>query len=469
MKNKIMFLVMLCLMLGGMSLYAQKASVITGQWVEPTKGKTQLGLYKIQNGQLQELAQSGLNADGRFGFAFYPEKEGYYVVASQPGSKMNRYIFYLKPGDDVQFRIEGDNWQLVGKNTPENKEIERWHNLVQPLEGKAVYFMGKRSTYVDYFPLLEQTLPKVEAFGKAKTPNKVFNQGFEAFKKHNLLEINLMLLSTPRSAHPKCEDFIDYYRQIDLKELTATPALLDYPNAGWIIEMAYYRGLQTNKNFSLEQVRDKQLNAKTILLGEDSQIVDPVIKGEMMLYYAARQKNYAMIDTYRTQYSHLLANEDQQRRFNLMVSKLDNQTEGHQAIDFRFADINGKQVALSDFKGKVVYIDIWATWCGPCKGEIPYMTKLEEEYKDNPNIVFMSVSIDKQKDEQKWRDMVKEKQMKGVQLFAGDKADDIAKPYKVRGIPRFILVGKDGKLIAGDAPRPSSDDIRPLLKKALAK
>ena len=130
--------------------------------------------------------------------------------------------------------------------------------------------------------------------------------------------------------------------------------------------------------------------------------------------------------------------------------------------------MQGKEVALSDFKGKVVYIDIWATWCGPCKGEIPYMGKLEEEFKDNSNMVFMSVSIDAQKDQQKWKDMVKEKQMKGVQLFAGSRADDIAKPYKVKGIPRFILVGKDGNLISSEAPRPSSAEIRPLLKKALA-
>ena len=83
-------------------------------------------------------------------------------------------------------------------------------------------------------------------------------------------------------------------------------------------------------------------------------------------------------------------------------------------------------------------------------------------------MVFMSVSIDAQKDQQKWKDMVKEKQMKGVQLFAGSRADDIAKPYKVKGIPRFILVGKDGNLISSEAPRPSSAEIRPLLKKALA-
>lgn len=468
MKINMKFLMVLCMMLGFVGMQAQEISVIQGEWIEPAKGKSQMGLYQIRDGQLHELALSNLTADGRFAFAFYPEKEGYYAVANQPGSKMNRYIFYLKPGDDVQFRIQGDNWQLTGKNTAENKELERWHNLVQPLEGKAIYFMGKKSTFADYFPLLEETLPKVKAYGPAKTSNKVFNSTFEDFKKYNFLEINLMLLSTPRSAHPTKADFPAYYRNIDLKDLTSSLSILDYPQATWLVETAYRCRTRADQSLSDEESLERQKNAKDVLLGDESPIVNPVIKGEVLLNYASYVKEYPVMDTYRTRYGNVLATEDQQRRFNIMLGKLDDHSAGHQAIDFRFTDINGKPVALSDFKGKVVYIDIWATWCGPCRGEIPYMTKLEEEYKDNPNLVFMSVSIDQPQDEQKWKDMVAEKQMKGIQLFAGSKADDIAKPYKVRGIPRFILVGKDGKLIAGEAPRSSSDDIRPLLKKALA-
>ena len=131
--------------------------------------------------------------------------------------------------------------------------------------------------------------------------------------------------------------------------------------------------------------------------------------------------------------------------------------------------MNGKQVALSDFKGKVVYVDVWATWCGPCNAEIPHLIKLEEAYHNNPNIVFMSVSVDKQKDFEKWKKMLTDKGMGGVQLFAGDRSDEIMKPYKITGIPRFMLFDKEGRVVDADAPRPSSGEIKALLDATLKK
>ncbi len=84
-------------------------------------------------------------------------------------------------------------------------------------------------------------------------------------------------------------------------------------------------------------------------------------------------------------------------------------------------------------------------------------------------MVFMSVSIDQERDLGKWKDMVKELNLKGIQLFAGDQKQQITLPYKINSIPRFMLVGKDGKMISADAPRPSSDSIRKVLNAALAK
>jgi thiol-disulfide isomerase/thioredoxin len=141
---------------------------------------------------------------------------------------------------------------------------------------------------------------------------------------------------------------------------------------------------------------------------------------------------------------------------------------GEKAPDFTFPDVEGKEFSLSSFKGKVVYVDIWATWCGWCRGEIPHLKKLEEEYKDR--IVFIGISIDDAKDIEKWKKFLTTEQLGGLQLFAGSKAEEsLKKPYKISGIPRFILVGKDGRLVSGDAPRPSSDEIRPMLDNALKK
>ena len=95
---------------------------------------------------------------------------------------------------------------------------------------------------------------------------------------------------------------------------------------------------------------------------------------------------------------------------------------------------------------------------------------LEAEYKDNKDIVFMGISVDASINIQKWKDFVIKEQLPGVQLFGGDMAGPtLSKPYKITGIPRFMLVGKDGSLIYMDAPRPSSSEIRAVLNDALKK
>ena len=101
---------------------------------------------------------------------------------------------------------------------------------------------------------------------------------------------------------------------------------------------------------------------------------------------------------------------------------------------------------------------------------MPAMKALEAEYKDNKDIVFMGISVDASKNIQKWKDFVIKEQLPGVQLFAGDMAGPaLSKPYKITGIPRFMLVGQDGSLLYMDAPRPSSSEIRAVLNDALKK
>ncbi|MDM1298078.1 TlpA family protein disulfide reductase [Empedobacter falsenii] len=122
------------------------------------------------------------------------------------------------------------------------------------------------------------------------------------------------------------------------------------------------------------------------------------------------------------------------------------------APDFSLADINGKRFDLSDFKGKYVYMDIWATWCGPCKVQIPFMKELEKQFHDAP-IHFVSVSLDKLEDKPIWEKMVRENQMSGVQLFAG-REDNFGFDYKIEYIPTFIILDKEGNIMIDRAPAP---------------
>lgn len=118
----------------------------------------------------------------------------------------------------------------------------------------------------------------------------------------------------------------------------------------------------------------------------------------------------------------------------------------------------GGETSLSDLKGKYVYIDFWATWCGPCKAEIPALKQLEKDYHDK-NIEFVSISIDRVADYETWKTMVTEEELTGVQLYAkGDRGFPDA--LKVRGIPRFVILDPEGVVVRSNAPRPSTESVR---------
>lgn len=118
---------------------------------------------------------------------------------------------------------------------------------------------------------------------------------------------------------------------------------------------------------------------------------------------------------------------------------------------FKLEDINGDLKSLSSYKGKLILMDIWATWCGPCIAQGPYIKELEEKYK-NENIQFLSISIDTERDKEKWKKMVKEKNLAGAHLFAGA-GSSFPLDYNVDFIPRFVLISPDGKILIENTPQ----------------
>ena len=139
--------------------------------------------------------------------------------------------------------------------------------------------------------------------------------------------------------------------------------------------------------------------------------------------------------------------------YKAKFDKWDLSRPGKPSPEISAVDVDGKQWTLADFRGKYIYIDMWATWCAPCRREMPYLKALEEKFKD-AQIVFLGLSTDS--DKTKWEAMVKTGELTGVQLFLGPQSA-FQKAYQIDGIPRFILLDKEGKIIDNNMSRPSQD------------
>jgi len=165
--------------------------------------------------------------------------------------------------------------------------------------------------------------------------------------------------------------------------------------------------------------------------------------------------NMDKLDVYYQTYVKLAANDKDINRIKGKYERIKTLKKGSPSPSFNYPDSSGKNISLESLKGKLVYVDVWATWCGPCKAQIPFLKQLEEKYREE-DIAFVSLSIDQLKNISKWKDMIVDKELEGIQIIA-DKAwrSKFVTDYVIEGIPRFILIDKDGNLMDPMAPRPA--------------
>jgi len=433
---------------------AQEYAVING--VVEEKGLTSLRLYKVVDGATVECGKYPIREDRTFRIEYVPEREGFYAI----GHAEKKNMFYLKKGDQVNLRVlERTNIALEGKNSAENEVLFKWFAYADYLIRNAQNWMeGPLCTYVEFFPEFERLEKELPAFRKTlKSGNKHFDRLLDRVIDYQMDYWAMRFVQTPRSVHPKDEDIPAYYREM-MNKRTVDARLLELPFGTSMFRLY----LIMAKRFYAPNGTIGEANAKMLEFIQDSRCRELFL--EEVVFEGCR--GYLEFMECKNTYGKYLQSEDVIAHVNQMEITLQAKDSGV-APDFTYPDVNGKSVSLSDFKGKIVLIDVWATWCGPCREQMPHLLKLEEELSDS-GIVFLGVSLDKAADREKWLRMIGEKGLKGVQLIA-DGWSQITKDYEIKGIPRFIVVGKDGKLVARQAPAPSDPALKQMLLELLKK
>ena len=138
-----------------------------------------------------------------------------------------------------------------------------------------------------------------------------------------------------------------------------------------------------------------------------------------------------------------MKNTIEYKYINEKINIIDKTGKGAKAPNFKLESVNGKKISLKSFRGKYVLLDFWASWCGPCKAEVPNIKKVHNKYKDK-GLVVIGISSDQS--QKAWRKSIKHEKMSWLQLITGKST--VSKDYGITGIPHIVLINKKGEIIA---------------------
>lgn len=414
-------------------------------------------LYGVRNGNLEKRSSTNVSKDGSFQFIFKAEKPGLYRI----GEHNSAARIYVSPGKNVNIQITDSTFN-VNRSDLENTKLSKWNEIlwdIKRMNVKSVFY-----TYKDLFPIITSVEKRKDAF---ITDNIQSSNVFDKMLKslvNDEFEYQLYLfLAMPRSEHPNRNELHEIYYRLAKDPHFKTTGVLKY-DFGLLYVDLFVQQLILQKAVGKENFdyTDFQKEVYGVVINN---IVNDTIKGYYLINnILSRAKAYdqTYLDNLSKCKPYILT-PDQKKRIDILESSIRKLPIGKKALNIVGSSVDGKKVALSDFLGKVVLIDVWATWCGPCLKEIPSLKKLHEDYKGK-DLVIISYSVDEIKDVEKWKTAIIDNKLQGIQLVGENGfQSDICKNYSIKAIPRFLVFSKDGKIVTIDAPRPSQPELSKLL------
>ncbi len=381
---------------------------------------------------------------------------------------------YIEPGDSLDVSFDASalmtTVQVKGKGAVHNQFLIKFNNLFRENFSKPVMDEKIKTSSVDAFEMtLFSNKKKQSGFYNEFPEKKYFTAAFRSYIenaiKYNywnyILAYPIVTANLNKGLTVAALPAV-MLESFDRNSVTNDTALISDAYRSFL---TYYVTYFTSEANGFNKFTDYSVSMQKKYM-----FANQHLKGESLRYFLAKylvdECLKASSETVKKVYN-VLAWADN----NGMYSKIANEkcgtwmntkapTGGDAVATMKLKDINGKDRTLASFKGKVVYIDFWASWCGPCRQQFPFakelMGKLTEKQKKQVEFVYISIDDT----DELWKRGIEANRLEGIQLHSpGGWKSEVVKAFKITGIPRYMLINKKGEIVNENAMRPSQPEI----------
>ncbi len=378
-------------------------------------------------------------------------KDGDSIVIEQMNSDSEPKIIFDKGGATkfynsflTRFSLNQEYWTNFQK-----RNWQECYAILDNREQMQNNFLTMNTNLLSTYPALKRNLEDVVRYQASYEKLTLLNYHYYDGKDSILI-------------HDKqATNFIDSLKfKTDNQELTTAyisflNIFLEFPFKRWRIEIMHAKDLTREERFSLRfEFCKMHLIGRSRDYGMFYSLATlfTFVSDSIALKVAEKQQN---------DFKHFVTDKRYLELYNNTLSAKLAVSKGRVAPNFTLPDITSRNVSLSDFKGKTVYMEFTGTWCGPCRKEIPAIKELQQKCKDNPNIQFLTVWLEgAELPSPIWANYIQENGLEGVHLYSKSQFNgEVPRMYQINGVPAFMIIDKNGKIASSSTKRPSEEGV----------
>jgi len=391
------------------------------------------------------------------------------IIGEPQDSSNSQYYLYLEPSKMLTAKIEGNLITFNGKLTIPNKYLNEYkliskktlefaNNFILNRKNKSQEDKLNAAKYISIqFDSLNLLIQQNSQLSKNQKEILLSNNKFfAAWKSANIQGTNWKQVERESSYSPEL-----FLHNIPISK-TFLNANMD--NYRLVIDQEIKVNFLGKIYFALKKDGKEKFEDSLALISDSiirSNIrLSPIKEFLLASNISIFLKDFGINKQVEANFNSFKSDYPVSKYLSSLESELDKYyalSEGKPISDFIMADTSGNELKLSDLRGKIVYMDTWATWCTPCIEEFKYSKLLIEHFKKDKNVVFLFVSVDD--DESRWKSFLKRDIVPlGHHVIYSKKNNrSLVSLYRMSGIPHYLLVDEFGKIKLNRATRPSDN------------